>query len=98
MPSAASFREIVSAMGELMKEGKIRGYGACNDNAVGLMGMYGAARELGKCCDETGGLAPRETLGAIGRQQHPPRQVGGQKQAGDHAEREKCRREKGDDH
>ncbi len=34
-------------MGELMKEGKIRGYGACNDNAVGLMGMYGAARELG---------------------------------------------------
>ena len=47
VPSAASFREIVSAMGELIKEGKIRGYGACNDNAVGLMGMYGAARELG---------------------------------------------------
>ena len=59
MPSAASFREIVGAMGELIKEGsrrcryrqfkgcvasmayrtgKIRGYGACNDNAVGLMG------------------------------------------------------------
>jgi aryl-alcohol dehydrogenase-like predicted oxidoreductase len=47
VPSAASFREIVSAMGELIKEGKIRGYGACNDNAVGLMGMWGAARELG---------------------------------------------------
>uniref|UniRef100_A0A7S3ZQL0 NADP-dependent oxidoreductase domain-containing protein n=1 Tax=Pelagomonas calceolata TaxID=35677 RepID=A0A7S3ZQL0_9STRA len=47
VPSAASFREIVSAMGELIREGKIRGYGACNDNAVGLMGMYGAARELG---------------------------------------------------
>ena len=29
------------------RTGKIRGYGACNDNAVGLMGMYGAARELG---------------------------------------------------
>ena len=56
MPSAASFREIVGAMGELIREGspqchtryaidqnarrtgKIRGYGACNDNAVGLMG------------------------------------------------------------
>ena len=29
------------------RTGKIRGYGACNDNSVGLMGMYGAARELG---------------------------------------------------
>jgi len=47
VPGAASFREIVGAMGELMKQGKIRGYGACNDNAVGLMGMWSAARELG---------------------------------------------------
>mmetsp|Transcript_14429 Transcript_14429/g.43089 ORF Transcript_14429/g.43089 Transcript_14429/m.43089 type:complete len:462 (+) Transcript_14429:193-1578(+) len=47
VPRAASFREIVGAMGELMKQGKIRGYGACNDNSVGLMGMAAAARELG---------------------------------------------------
>ncbi|KAH8068845.1 oxidoreductase [Aureococcus anophagefferens] len=47
VPSAASFREVVGAMGELMKAGKIRGYGACNDNSVGLMGMHAAARELG---------------------------------------------------
>jgi aryl-alcohol dehydrogenase-like predicted oxidoreductase len=47
VPSAASFRELVQAMADLVKEGKIRGYGACNDNAVGLMGMWGAARELG---------------------------------------------------
>ena len=47
VPSAASFREIVGAMGELMKAGKIRGYGACNDNSVGLMGMHAAALELG---------------------------------------------------
>merc|ERR1719420_2305299 len=34
-------------MGTLMKQGKIRGYGACNDNAVGLLGMTAAAKELG---------------------------------------------------
>ncbi|KAJ8606962.1 hypothetical protein CTAYLR_009270 [Chrysophaeum taylorii] len=39
VPSAASFDEIVEAMELLMDRGKIRGYGACNDNAVGLMGM-----------------------------------------------------------
>lgn len=53
VPSAASFGEIVEAMGVLMQQGKIRGYGACNDNAVGLMGMAAAARERGvrgPCC------------------------------------------------
>ena len=47
VPTAADFREIVGAMGDLVAAGKIRGYGACNDNAVGLMGMWAAARELG---------------------------------------------------
>ena len=47
VPRAASFQEIAGAMGDLMKAGKIRGYGACNDNAVGLMGMAAAAREVG---------------------------------------------------
>ena len=47
VPTAATFREIVGAMGELLAQGKIRGYGACNDNAVGLMGMHAAAKELG---------------------------------------------------
>ena len=46
VPTAATFREIVGAMGELLAQGKIRGYGACNDNAVGLMGMHAAAKEL----------------------------------------------------
>lgn len=53
VPMATSFAEIVEAMDVLMKQGKIRGYGACNDNAVGLMGMAGAARErglAGPCC------------------------------------------------
>ncbi len=43
----ASFDEIVGAMGKLIAEGKIRGYGSCNDNAVGLMGMAAAAKRLG---------------------------------------------------
>jgi len=43
----ASFDEIVSTMGKLIQDGKIRGYGACNDNAVGLMGMAAAAKRLG---------------------------------------------------
>uniref|UniRef100_A0A7S2B4D6 NADP-dependent oxidoreductase domain-containing protein n=1 Tax=Octactis speculum TaxID=3111310 RepID=A0A7S2B4D6_9STRA len=47
VPQAASFDEIVTAMNTLITQGKIRGYGACNDNAVGLMGMAGAARRLG---------------------------------------------------
>lgn len=47
VPRETSFREIVEAMGKLMKQGKIRGYGACNDNAVGLLGMAGAAKDVG---------------------------------------------------
>jgi len=50
---ASSFGDIVEAMGKLIEQGKIRGYGACNDNAVGLMGMAAAARERGvpgPCC------------------------------------------------
>jgi aryl-alcohol dehydrogenase-like predicted oxidoreductase len=43
----ASFDEIVAAMGKLIEQGKIRGYGSCNDNAVGLMGMAAAAKRLG---------------------------------------------------
>jgi len=40
---ASSFEDVVEAMGELIEEGKIRGYGSCNDNAVGLMGLCAAA-------------------------------------------------------
>ena len=47
VPRAAPFDEIVTAMGALVAEGKIRGYGACNDNAVGLMGMAAAAEKVG---------------------------------------------------
>lgn len=53
VPKAASFDEIVQAMDNLVERGLIRGYGACNDNAVGLMGMAGAARALNArapCC------------------------------------------------
>ena len=34
-------------MGELIAEGKIRGWGICNDNAFGLEASCGAARALG---------------------------------------------------
>jgi len=44
---ASDFVEVVEAFGELIQAGKIRGYGSCNDNAVGLMGMVSAAKELG---------------------------------------------------
>lgn len=53
VPLATSFGDIVEAMGRLLEQGKIRGYGSCNDNAVGLMGMAAAARERGipgPCC------------------------------------------------
>ena len=42
-----SFAEIAEAMGSLVKQGKIRGWGMCNDNTYGLMGSLGAARALG---------------------------------------------------
>jgi len=43
----AGFEEIVGAMGELIKAGKIRGYGFCNDNSFGLTAAYYTARMLG---------------------------------------------------
>jgi len=49
VPRAASFDEIVDAMQTLLDQGKIRGYGACNDNAVGLMGMK-AVGAAAPCC------------------------------------------------
>lgn len=44
---AATFADIAGAMGELVRQGKIRAWGACNDNAVGLCLMTAAARQLG---------------------------------------------------
>ena len=43
----ASFEEIAEAMGALIAEGKIRGWGMCNDNAYGLAGSCAAAKALG---------------------------------------------------
>ncbi len=51
--NAASFEEITEAMGSLIRQGKIRGYGSCNDNAFGLTAMCYAARSVGApepCC------------------------------------------------
>lgn len=43
----ASFEEIAEAMSGLVRAGKIRGWGMCNDNSVGLLSSCYAARELG---------------------------------------------------
>lgn len=43
----ASFEELVMAMGKLHKEGKIRGWGLCNDNAFGLTACCEVAKRLG---------------------------------------------------
>ena len=43
---AASVEEIAEAMGELIAEGKIRGWGMCNDNAYGLTASCYAARSV----------------------------------------------------
>jgi aryl-alcohol dehydrogenase-like predicted oxidoreductase len=43
----ASFEEIVSSMGELIKQGKIRGYGFCNDNTFGLTASAYVAKSMG---------------------------------------------------
>jgi len=43
----ASFEEICGAMGKLQAQGKIRGWGMCNDNTYGLTASCYAARELG---------------------------------------------------
>jgi len=49
---AASFAAVATAMSDLVHQGKIRGWGLCNDNAYGLTGSLAAAREIG------GGVAP----------------------------------------
>jgi aryl-alcohol dehydrogenase-like predicted oxidoreductase len=46
-PRGTSFAKVAATMGRLVKEGKIRGWGICNDNAYGLMASTMAARELG---------------------------------------------------
>ena len=46
-PLSTSFEQIAEAMGALMKAGKIRGWGMCNDNTYGLMGSTMAAKQLG---------------------------------------------------
>mmetsp|Transcript_119045 Transcript_119045/g.206731 ORF Transcript_119045/g.206731 Transcript_119045/m.206731 type:complete len:328 (-) Transcript_119045:30-1013(-) len=43
---AASFEEIAKAMSDLVKAGKIRGWGMCNDNAYGLVASCYEARAL----------------------------------------------------
>ena len=43
----ASFMEIAEAMGGLIKAGKIRGWGMCNDNAYGLAASVYTSRALG---------------------------------------------------
>lgn len=45
--NAASFEEIAEAMGKMIREGKLRGWGSCNDNAYGLTAMCYAARSVG---------------------------------------------------
>jgi aryl-alcohol dehydrogenase-like predicted oxidoreductase len=44
--NAASFEEVAEAMGELITEGKLRGWGMCNDNAYGLTASCYAARSV----------------------------------------------------
>lgn len=43
----ASFEELCSSMGALIKEGKIGGWGLCNDNAFGLTACCETAKRLG---------------------------------------------------
>lgn len=43
----AGFEEIVASMGALIKSGKIRGYGFCNDNCFGLTAAHYTAKALG---------------------------------------------------
>ena len=43
----ASFEEIAGAMGDMIREGKLRGWGMCNDNCYGLTASCYAARALG---------------------------------------------------
>ena len=45
--SNAGFEEIALAMGDLIKQGKIRGWGLCNDNAFGLTACCEISKRLG---------------------------------------------------
>jgi len=45
--AGASFEQIAETMGKFVKEGRIRGWGMCNDNCYGLMGSTMAAKQLG---------------------------------------------------
>lgn len=45
--SNAGFEEIAQAMGDLIKQGKIRGWGLCNDNAFGLTACCEIAKRMG---------------------------------------------------
>ena len=42
-----SFEEVADTMSSLVRAGKIRGWGMCNDNAYGLTASAYAARALG---------------------------------------------------
>ena len=42
-----SFAEVAEAMGSLIKAGKIRSWGMCNDNAYGLAASVYTSRALG---------------------------------------------------
>jgi aryl-alcohol dehydrogenase-like predicted oxidoreductase len=42
-----SFAAIAEAMGQLVSEGKVRGWGLCNDNAYGVTACCAAAKALG---------------------------------------------------
>jgi len=44
---AASFEEQCEAMGKLMEQGKIRGWGSCNDNTFGLTMLAETAKRMG---------------------------------------------------
>lgn len=52
MGKSASFDEIAEAMSDMVKAGKLRGWGMCNDNTYGLTASCYAARAL------PGGVAP----------------------------------------
>jgi len=44
---AVSFEDIVRALGELIKEGKIRYWGVCNETTYGVAELFHAAKHLG---------------------------------------------------
>lgn len=46
-PGFTSFDELTATLGELVAAGKVRAYGFCNDNAVGLVASAEGSRRLG---------------------------------------------------